>query len=292
VYFNIPQDIISSQHFIYADDFKLVRTINSEQDCILLQEDLLKFINWCDTKSLCVNPAKCAVLTVTNKTYPVVHNYNAVGTDIPRVNEFRDLGIKFDSNLKLDVHIDTIVKKGYKMLGFLIRTAKYFQNIHTVVTLYKSLVRPQLEYGTVVWSPHTISMMNKVEKIQRRTTRFIFKKFRIPYAPYDMRTKILELDTLARRRDISDGVVLHKLYNGVMVSSVTSSICVRRNIYNIINMKLFAIKKYTLNTAYHSPLPRMLCLFNQYINRIEALNGNLYDFKQKLKLLISQRNFN
>ena len=35
-------------------------------------------------------------------------------------------------------------------------------------TAYNTLVRPQVEYASPVWSPYTQSSINKVEKIQKR----------------------------------------------------------------------------------------------------------------------------
>ena len=38
----------------------------------------------------------------------------------------------------------------------------------TILGLYKSLVRPQLEYCIQVWNPHLKQDMEKLEKVQRR----------------------------------------------------------------------------------------------------------------------------
>jgi len=38
-------------------------------------------------------------------------------------------------------------------------------------TLYKTLVRPVIEYGNSVWGPHYILDQQNIEKIQRRATR-------------------------------------------------------------------------------------------------------------------------
>ena len=58
-------------------------------------------------------------------------------------------------------------KKANQTLGFLKRNI----NVHKQdlkSTAYKTLVRPQLEYASTVWSPHTATDLQKIESVQRR----------------------------------------------------------------------------------------------------------------------------
>ena len=41
---------------------------------------------------------------------------------------------------------------------------------------YKTIVRPCMEYGSTMWSPHTAKNINLLESIQRRATRWIKSK--------------------------------------------------------------------------------------------------------------------
>ena len=39
------------------------------------------------------------------------------------------------------------------------------------------MVRPILEYASIVWSPHTQCDIHKIKMVQRRAVRFIFNNF-------------------------------------------------------------------------------------------------------------------
>ena len=59
------------------------------------------------------------------------------------------------------------------MLGIIYRTRTSDCNQQTLLTLYKSLVPPQLEYGSQVWCPYTKEKIKALERVLRRATKFI-----------------------------------------------------------------------------------------------------------------------
>ena len=89
----------------------------------------------------------------------------------------KDLGVLIDSNLKFHSHSSAVVSKANQVI------MKTFANLneHTVPLLYKSLVRPHLEYANVVWGPTFLTDVNKIESVQRRATRYVQNDSNLPY---------------------------------------------------------------------------------------------------------------
>ena len=81
------------------------------------------------------------------------------------------LGVTISEDLRWGKHIDVITKKANQTLGFLRRNIKV-HNQDLKSTAYKTLVRPQLEYASSVWSPNTDQDINKLEAAQRRAARW------------------------------------------------------------------------------------------------------------------------
>src|SRR5215813_12186054 len=64
-----------------------------------------------------------------------------------------DLGITICNDFKFSCHCSAMVKKANRMLGF-IKSSISSRNKNVILPLYKSLVRPHLEYAVQFWSPH------------------------------------------------------------------------------------------------------------------------------------------
>ena len=66
-----------------------------------------------------------------------------------------------------------------------------------MLPLYKSLVRPHLEYAVQFWSPHLRSDTDKKERVQRKATKMIPENRN---HSYQQRLKDLKLISLVQRR--------------------------------------------------------------------------------------------
>ena len=98
------------------------------------------------------------------------------------------------------------------MLGLIKRICRGLDDVTTLRTLYCALVRSNVEYCSVVWSPYTKSgNIEKVEKVQRRATKFILKT----EDNYETRLKKLNLMSLENRRFLADVTIFKKALNGL-----------------------------------------------------------------------------
>ena len=142
------------------------------------------------------------------------------------VNEEVDLGVTVDNQLKFSQHTDTKIAKSNKLLGMIRHTFK-FLDAETLLLLYKSLIRPHVEYATPVWSPHLKGDRDKIEKLQRRTTKLVPN---LRDKPYEERLRVLKLPTLEFRRLRQDLILLYKhTHHLIKLDTNTYCTCCRHN---------------------------------------------------------------
>ncbi|XP_065902561.1 uncharacterized protein [Dysidea avara] len=72
------------------------------------------------------------------------------GTTITSCDVVRDLGIMIDNQLKFHDHTTTVAKKANRLLAVIHKTFQNFDHT-TFINLYKSYIRPVLEYGNIIW---------------------------------------------------------------------------------------------------------------------------------------------
>ena len=81
----------------------------------------------------------------------------------------------------------------------------------TLPLLFKTLVRPHLEYGNIVWGPFNRSDQLLVERGQRRATKLVEE---MRHLPYQDRLRFLKLPSLHHRRRRGDMIALCQVLHG------------------------------------------------------------------------------
>ena len=95
------------------------------------------------------------------------------------------------------------------MLGFLRRNLQV-KSQDTKASAYFTLVRPNLEYCSNVWSPYTDQAKDKIEMVQRRAARYATNRYRNKSSVTDM-LEDLSWETLETRRAKSQVTMMYKI---------------------------------------------------------------------------------
>ena len=78
--------------------------------------------------------------------------YYVAGIQLELLDNIRDLGIQIDSKLKFQIHTDMVVRKAYRILGLICKSFDHeCKDSDVMVKLYKTLVRPIVEYNNIIW---------------------------------------------------------------------------------------------------------------------------------------------
>ena len=209
IYINDIDECVNSKLLKFADDTKILSVVTSKNDVNKLQEDLKNLCKWSKDWLMLFNVDKCKVMHIGYTNGQA--NYVMEGNILNVVTEERDLGILVQSNLKWDQQCSKSVKMANRILGMIKRNFEYLDS-DMVLQLYKSLVRPHLEYCVQAWRPHLQKDIDLLEKVQRRATKLVPN---LRYKTYEERLKYLNLTTLETRRLRGDLIEVFKILKGI-----------------------------------------------------------------------------
>jgi hypothetical protein len=204
---NVPGSNVDLPKF--ADDVKLYKAVKAPSDSVALQSTLHYVKDWSELWQLPINATKCSTFHIGRKN----ENYHYTLNDITLESTtlIKDLGIWFSLDLKSSYHCTQIVPRAKKM-SFLIRRCFQSKDPRVLIWAFCVFVRPIVEYGSQVWSPHLVKDIIHVESVQRSFTKLIPGLYEKSYAE---RLRCLMLDSLELRRLKADlcltFCILHKL---------------------------------------------------------------------------------
>ena len=153
----------------FADDTKLWKRVDKPELRLQVQEDINKLAEWSDMWMMPFNTSKCTVMHLWchNRN----HQYVMDGNQITPVSLQRDLAILTSSDLRWDKLFNESSKKASNVLGMNARNFTY--NTRNILHLYKTLIRPHIEYEVLFWGTFLKKHAEQMERIWSRVTKLI-----------------------------------------------------------------------------------------------------------------------
>lgn len=201
--------MLSSLVKLYADDTKLLADVSSHDGKISLQSDLDLISNWSKDWLVKLNASKCKVMHFGNRNNKYEYRLNE--RLLEETTTERDLGVFISNDLKWAHQCNKAAAKANRMLGVLQKTF-ISRDILLWKRLYLVYVRPLLEFVMPVWCPSSEGDIRTLEKVQKRATRIPYSAVR---PAYEVRCRILDIDTLKVRRSRGDLIQKHKIVKGL-----------------------------------------------------------------------------
>ena len=168
------------------------------------------------------NVNKCYALHITHKKKPLHTSYFMNGSPLQIVQNHTYLGLNINDKLSWANHINITCTKANQVLG-LVRRNFYSCSPHVKDIVYKTIVRPKLEYCASIWDPYQQTYKDKLEAVQRRAARFVCKEYRRSYSVSAMIAK-LAWSSLENRRAATRLTLLYKSINKKVAIDVDSYI--------------------------------------------------------------------
>jgi hypothetical protein len=266
---------------LFADDTKIFSS-----DPVELQSCLNSFNNTLTDHKLNLAPHKCFVLPIGKRKVQCAlsnqSNFTINSTDIPFADSAKDLGVHVSKDLKWEIHIKNIVRQA-SFTSYQVLKSFRSKNIWTLLKLYKSYVRPKLEYNSPVWSPYLVKDINAVEKVQQRFTKIACRRCNIPYVSYADRLTKLNMLSLQHRRVRFDLIKLFQIVNNISDLNFHSFFVFQNSSYSLRNntCKILPKQRFTSSAWNGSFFERAPRYWNKLSNDITSV-GSLEAFKVKL----------
>ena len=233
---------------IFADDTSLFSKVyDIYKSASNLNYDLEKISYWAYQWKMQFNPdpSKQANQVIfsrktnsNNLSYPPIKFNN---NNISKCPHQKHLGIVLDSKPNFNAHVDQKIKKCNRMIGLIRRLSNNLPR-NALLTIYKSFVRPHLDYGDIFDDkPNNENFQNKLEKVQYRAclaiTGAIQGTSRIKL--YDE----LGLHSLIKRCWCNKLIFFYKIVNGLLPDCLYSCLdCPSQINYSLRSVSTSVIK--------------------------------------------------
>ena len=208
LYINDPPDDVICNIAIYADDTTLCSKCNQASDlwqqlelASELESDLRDTVDWGRKWLVDFNAGKTQLVSFDRSKNTGAIHVKMDGSVLEEKTSFKMLGLTFSSKLDWGSYIVSIAKTASKKIGALIRSMK-FLSPEVALYLYKSTIRPCMEYCCHVWADAPSCYLELLNKLQKRICRTVGPSL------------AASLEPLAHRRNVASLNLFYRYYFG------------------------------------------------------------------------------
>ena len=168
--YDLPEGLYSSLK-LFAHDTAIFSPVKTPfETATELRHDLEKINNWAIQWKMMFNPDQTKPIkevVFSKKIKKDIHptlSFNNI--PIHKCSSEKHLGLILDEKLNYKKHIDEKINKARKIVGTIKRLSSILPR-SSLITIYKSFVRPHLDYGDVIYDqPNNESLADKIESVQ------------------------------------------------------------------------------------------------------------------------------
>ena len=238
--------------------------------------------NWANRWIVTFNPTKTESVTFTRRQSTNKPPLFMNNTRIKDVDEHKHLGLVLQSNAKWKTQIESIITKCSQRLNILTSLKFKFKRT-TLETLYKSYIRPCMEYGNDIWSNCTIEQKRELENLQLKAARIVTGA--IKGTVHEHIYQECKWVSTYERRMRKNLVTYYKIYHRKSPKYLTRLLPKRnleKNNYMLRNRHNLQHIPAKSKLYMNSFLPRLTKIWNTIPDEIKYI-GSLNDFKHHQK---------
>jgi hypothetical protein len=239
IFINDLQDNIVSKISLYADDTILLHAYNDRNYCEnTLNNDLKQIEKWSLKWLVDFNPLKTTFINISFKKQKTKLELKFKGENITQVTEHKHLGLIFSDDMKWIKHISYVTAKATKIVGQMYRSSIHL-NRNQLTGIFLKMIRPILEYGSIIYDNCSFGDSKKLENVQRRAALICTGAMRRTETRKIM--QLLGWPSLENRRKQHKIVMFFKIYNNLTPLYLSESIQCKVTKTTLRNKKIISI---------------------------------------------------
>ena len=197
---DLGNDVYRSSISLFADDPRITRVIEKEEDIEDFQSEINKVYDWCKVNNMKFNTTKFEVLK-PGKDEELKNDFEYFMPDdediVERKEVLRDLGIQYNDKATFDGYINKVCTSVNKKVAWVLRSFTN-RSLSVMKLLWNQVSQGHIDYGSQLWQPQQSSNLLRIENLLRNFSKRIPE---IRQENYWMRLSLLKMNSKQRRME-------------------------------------------------------------------------------------------